>query len=124
MRYTHNKFILFCLLCLIFWGGAALANDDSVLKVDVFGALERPLSAFDHDQHQELVDECADCHHVYEDGKLVEGESSEDQACSDCHTLKAQGNQPGLRTAFHQQCQGCHVEKKSGPVACGQCHVK
>jgi hypothetical protein len=65
-----------------------------------------------------------ECHHVYQDGKLVEGESSEDQACADCHTLKAQGSQPGLRMAYHRQCKECHVEKKKGPVACGECHVK
>ncbi len=126
MKYKHNKFIIFCSLCLVLWGVAAFAEGDSVLKVDAFGKLERPLCVFDHDAHNEKAqtEDCSLCHHVYDNGKKVEGESSEDKACSDCHDLKAQGKQPGLRTAYHQQCKQCHIDQKKGPVACGECHVK
>jgi hypothetical protein len=113
-------------LCVTLCSVSAFAQEDTYLKVDAFGSLERPVSMFDHDAHNEkaMIEDCAECHHVYEDGKLVEGESSEDRGCADCHTLKAQGNQPGLRMAYHRQCKSCHVEKKKGPVACGECHVK
>lgn len=128
MRYTLTRYGVFCfaVLTLTLCGGSAFSQDDTVFKLEAFGTLERPISAFDHDTHNEKaqVEDCSICHHVYENGKKLEGESSEDQACSDCHTLKAQGNQPGLRMAYHQQCKNCHIEKKKGPVACGECHVK
>ena len=81
---------------------------------------------FKHDAHNEAaeIDECARCHHVYEDGKLVEDEDSVGTPCSDCHTLAAQGGQPGLMSAYHKQCKGCHEAEGKGPMACGQCHVK
>ncbi|GAB1410976.1 cytochrome c3 family protein [Desulfovibrionales bacterium] len=127
MRHKFNGYVIFCsvVLCVTFGSIAAFAQDTGVFKLDFFGTLERPVSAFDHDGHQEMEGmECSDCHHVYENGVKAADQSSEDQACSDCHKLKAQGSQPGLRMAYHQQCKNCHVEKKAGPVACGACHVK
>lgn len=128
MRHKLHRYTIYCsvVLCITLCSIPAFSQEDTVLKVEAFGTLERPISAFDHDTHNEKaeIEDCAICHHVYKDGKLVEGESSEDQACSECHTLKAQGSQPGLRMAYHRQCKECHVEKKKGPVACGECHVK
>ncbi len=128
MRHILYTYAIFCsvVVCVALCSAPAFSQEDTVLKVEAFGTLERPISVFDHDTHNEKaeIEDCAACHHVYQDGKLVEGESSEDQACSDCHTLKAQGTQPGLRMAYHRQCKECHVAKKKGPVACGECHVK
>ena len=128
MRHKLHRYTIYfsVVLCITLCSIPAFSQEDTVLKVEAFGTLERPISAFDHDTHNEKaeIEDCAVCHHVYKDGKLVEGESSEDQACSECHTLKAQGAQPGLRMAYHRQCKECHVEKKKGPVACGECHVK
>ena len=128
MRHILYTYAIFCsvVVCVTLCSAPAFSQEDTVLKVEAFGTLERPVSVFDHDTHNEKaeIEDCAACHHVYKDGKLVEGESSEDQACSECHTLKAQGSQPGLRMAYHRQCKECHVEKKKGPVACGECHVK
>jgi len=106
---------------LSLWAGEA-----SVFKTEALGVLTRPVAVFDHDAHNEKagIDNCAVCHHVYEKGKLVPGESSEDKACSDCHTRNSQGHQPGLRMAYHNLCGGCHKEKAKGPVACGQCHKR
>ena len=128
MRDILYRYAIFCaiILCMSF-GSAAFAEDTGVFDVNAFSTLERPVSQSDHDTHMEypeIDEDCSVCHHVYEDGKLVEGESSEDQACSDCHTIKAQGSQPGLRTAYHDQCKGCHIDMKKGPVACGECHVR
>jgi len=70
------------------------------------------------------IEECTECHHVYEDGKRLEDESSEDQRCADCHELQDNGSISGLMKAYHTNCKSCHREKKKGPIMCGQCHVK
>ena len=114
-------------LLTMFVMAAAQAQEDIVeLKSDAFVKHTRPAAVFKHDAHNEAaeIDDCARCHHVYENGKLVEGEDSAGTPCSDCHTLAAQGNQPGLMTAYHRQCKGCHEAQGKGPMACGQCHVK
>jgi hypothetical protein len=92
-----------------------------------FGAPRRPAAVFFHDQHNETagIDDCAECHHVWdEQGKKVEGESSEGTPCSECHALKDEGPKPGLRKAFHLNCKGCHMQQGKGPVTCNQCHQK
>jgi len=92
----------------------------------VFKKPERTPSVFRHDEHNEKagIEECNKCHHVYENGKLLEDESSEDQRCSDCHELKASGNKPALIKAYHTNCKGCHLKQKKGPIMCGECHQK
>ncbi|MCK9239531.1 acidic tetraheme cytochrome c3 TmcA [Desulfocurvus sp.] len=104
----------------------AWSQDDIVeLKAEAFGTHLRPAAVFKHDEHNEKagLDDCARCHHYYEDGKLVEGQDSVGTPCSDCHALKGAGGQPGLREAYHRQCKDCHVEKAAGPLACGECHT-
>lgn len=105
---------------------AAWSQDDIVeLKAEAFGTHLRPAAVFNHDAHNEKaeLDDCARCHHVYEDGKLVEGQDSVGTACAECHTLKRVGTQPGLREAYHRQCKECHAERAAGPMACGECHT-
>jgi len=108
--------------------GSADAQEDMVtINSDDFDSPQRPAAVFRHDEHNEAaeIEECNECHHVYDDeGLLVEDESSEDQRCADCHGLKATGRQPALMKAFHTNCKGCHQQKKNGPVMCGQCHVR
>ena len=101
-------------------------EDMTFVDNSVFTKPERTSSIFRHDEHNEKagIEECSKCHHVYEDGKLVEDESSEDQRCSDCHELKASGNKPALMKAYHANCKGCHLEQKKGPIMCGECHLK
>lgn len=92
-----------------------------------FETLRRPASLFDHDEHNDAagIDDCAVCHHLYEDGMLVEDESSEDSYCSDCHEVKASDqNSVSLTAAFHTRCKSCHFEENKGPVLCGECHQK
>jgi hypothetical protein len=81
-------------------------------------------SVFEHDIHNETagLDDCSVCHHLYEDGKLIEDESSEDQACSECHMIDGSGGNPSLRRAFHLNCKGCHLSERAGPIMCAQCH--
>jgi predicted CXXCH cytochrome family protein len=91
-----------------------------------FEKKRRPPAMFRHDEHNEKaeIEECSECHHVYENGEKLEDESSEDQSCSECHDEKGSGNQPGLKKAFHANCKGCHHERNKGPIMCGSCHVR
>ena len=121
-------FICACLMATLLIFAAAYCQEDMVVVNDqAFDNLQRPPSKFRHDEHNEKagIEECNECHHVYDDkGVLEKDESSEDQSCSDCHELKASGKKPGLMNAFHINCKGCHEEKNKGPVMCGQCHVR
>ena len=104
-----------------------LAQDDMVVvEGDGFEKQRRPSAVFRHDDHNETaeIEECNECHHVYENGERLADESSEDQRCVDCHAEKTSGDQPGLRKAFHLNCKGCHQSKRQGPVMCGECHVR
>ena len=101
-------------------------EDMVVVDGDSFENQRRPSAVFRHDDHNDTaeIEECNECHHVYENGEKLADESSEDQMCSDCHTDKNSGNQPGLRKAFHLNCKSCHQTKRQGPVMCGECHVR
>jgi len=90
----------------------------------VFENPVRSEALFPHDSHNEKaeIEECSTCHHVYEDGIRVEGESSEDLRCSECHLLQKQGKTPSLMRAFHLNCKRCHLAGKAGPIMCGECH--
>lgn len=121
---------LFILLALLF-GGAVLMpafsqEDMELIEDEGFSKRQRPPAVFRHDEHNEkaALEDCAECHHVYEDGKKLEDESSEDQSCSECHDEKGSGDMPGLRKAFHTNCKGCHLAQEKGPVMCGTCHVR
>ena len=119
------------LLIVTLFGGillvSAFAQEDMEVVDDLgFSSRRRPPAVFRHDEHNENagIEDCNECHHVYEDGQKLEDESSEDQSCSDCHDEKSVDNKPGLRRAFHLNCKGCHLERKQGPVMCGTCHVR
>ena len=101
-------------------------EDMEVVEDEGFSKRQRPPAVFRHDDHNEkaALEDCSECHHVYEDGQKLEDESSEDQSCSECHDEKGSGDMPGLRKAFHTNCKGCHLEQKKGPVMCGSCHVR
>jgi hypothetical protein len=110
----------------LFMVNAWSQEEMKAVSPDAFTAPQRPAAVFPHEAHNEKagIENCNQCHHVYEDGKLVEDESSEDRRCSDCHGLEGAGRQPGLMKAFHLNCKGCHREQKKGPVMCGECHVR
>jgi len=120
-------FILTLISISVFIFVSAYSQDEmEFVDNSVFENPERVPSVFLHDEHNEKaeVEECNECHHIYEDEKLVEDESSEDQRCSECHEMKASGNMPALMKAYHTNCKGCHLEKKKGPIMCGECHIK
>ena len=92
----------------------------------VFPNPERVPSVFMHEDHNEVaeIEDCHECHHIYEEGIKLEDESSEDQQCSECHELEASDGKPALMKAFHLNCKGCHLSQKKGPIMCGECHRK
>ena len=102
-------------------------RSESRMDTSAFDKVRRPAALFDHDDHNEKagLDDCAVCHHVWENGALLADESSEDSPCSECHGL-APGpeNSMALANAFHTQCRTCHIDAGKGPLLCGQCHRK
>jgi hypothetical protein len=118
-------YCIVAVLTLLLAATQSLSQED-MLVVDnsIFNKPVRAPALFEHDVHNETagIDDCAECHHLYEDGKRVEDESSEDQACSECHSLKGGNGNPSLRRAYHLNCKGCHLEKAAGPIMCLQCH--
>ena len=113
--------ILFSLILIV---PAYSQEDMEVVEGDGFEKQRRPSAVFRHDDHNETagIEECNECHHVYENGEKLEDESSEDQRCADCHSEANAGSRPGLRKAFHLNCKGCHQSEKKGPIMCGECH--
>jgi hypothetical protein len=102
------------------------SQEDSIFPEDVFPDRRRPISLFSHDGHMEYdsIEDCYVCHHVYEDGKLIEGESSDGTACGECHELNPSGNPVDRLSAYHKRCKGCHEKQRSGPITCGECHKR
>jgi len=114
-------------LILLAVSGTALAQENmTILRSPAFDRHQRPPVPFVHDMHNAMaeIDDCAVCHHVYEDGVLMEYETSEDQPCSDCHPVDPQDGELGLMRAFHKRCITCHDRVDKGPLTCGGCHVK
>ena len=90
----------------------ALSEDD--------GALQRPAVEFNHAAHDNAlkIEGCEACHRVDENGFDP--------------SLAAVAGVEGrnvLTDAYHEACTDCHNRlsgegRKSGPVTCGECHVK
>lgn len=103
-------------------------SQDNVKSVQdsAFKKIMRPTVPFMHDEHNESagIEECNVCHHVYEENKKVEDESSEDSECSECHADEGDKYPMSLVKAYHTLCKGCHKEQKTGPIMCGECHVR
>ena len=126
MGKKHRAVLALAIISFLLALPAFGQEDMVVVEGDSFEAQRRPPAVFRHDDHNEAaeIEECNECHHVYENGERLTDESSEDQRCADCHTEKSDGNRPGLRKAFHLNCKGCHQSKRQGPVMCGECHIR
>jgi len=82
---------------------------------------------FTHKKHAtDYKVKCADCHHVYKDGKNVWKEGDPVQKCSACHDPEEKkGNADKLQLSYHKNCQGCHKELKDKDAPykkCNDCH--
>ena len=118
---------LFALAAAVLFAYTAFSQEDMRYVQDsYFEKTIRPPAFFEHDIHNENaeLEDCSLCHHVWEDGKLVEGESSEGTECGECHAAENPKDIIPLTDRFHRLCKSCHMEKKQGPVMCHECHGK
>jgi predicted CXXCH cytochrome family protein len=111
---------------------AADVPDEISVKSKAFETHKKAAVKLSHKKHHvEYKVACAECHHVYKDGKNVFKEGDPVQACSECHDpVKSEGKVKKLMLAYHKNCQGCHKDleaagKPTGPTKkCNDCHVK
>jgi hypothetical protein len=90
--------------------------------LNAFGPLERPAVLFFHDKHTDAL-------------------AKQNQTCTACHETTKNGlsqkfkrvqdtNKEMVMEIYHDQCISCHKQsgksgrQSSGPVTCGECHVK
>lgn len=119
--------VIFLLMVSLSIGWALRADaQEDVRRVEdsFFQNQMRPAVTFVHDAHNEKagIEECSTCHHVYEGGKLLPEESSEDRECSECHGAPGRDGHLRLAGVYHLRCRGCHQQQSAGPVQCSQCH--
>jgi hypothetical protein len=119
------------------------APENIVMESKVFGKHKKGLVTFTHKKHSaDYKIPCADCHHVYKDGKNVWKEGDEVQKCAACHSeakaptgkdapklSKAEKIEKYYYSAIHENCMGCHKDlkkegKPTGPTSCKDCHPK
>ncbi|MFZ7127750.1 MAG: sulfate respiration complex hexadecaheme cytochrome HmcA [Desulfobacterales bacterium] len=106
-------------------GGPELTKRADIVTIDdmqKFGHLERPPVLFLHDQHTQTLKaegkDCSACHLKDEKGRMSR------------KFKRLEDTDPTLvMNAYHDNCIACHTEvqaagRKSGPVTCGECHVK
>ena len=108
-------------------GPATEPAADSVLRMPVRGAREKPLVAFSHRRHAERRIACTQCHHVYQGQRNVWRQGQPVKRCPECHGFYPKGEQPDLKNALHLQCKGCHLKlrqqgRRGGPIDCKDCH--
>ena len=125
-----RKFALYLILALVVLTITFVSahSEEEIPRMDnsVFENPKRTPSIFGHEDHNEVagIEECNTCHHIFENGKKIKDETSEDQECSECHKMESSEETLPLRKAFHMRCKNCHITKKAGPVMCGECHIK
>jgi predicted CXXCH cytochrome family protein len=111
---------------------AADVPDEISVKSKAFETHKKAAVKLSHKKHNvDYKIACAECHHVFKDGKNVFKEGDPVQACSECHDpVKSEGNVKKLMLAYHKNCQGCHKDleaagKPTGPTKkCNDCHAK
>jgi hypothetical protein len=120
---------------------AADIPDTVTMDSKIYPKHTKGLSTFSHKKHADHKDiGCADCHHVYTDGKNTWKEGDEVQKCEACHTKvgkapkgmkKDEKVKEYQKDALHANCKGCHkkmIDKKSELgkkiSKCTGCHPK
>lgn len=126
MKKNILSIIIAMVASVIIFVSAYSQEDMTLVDNSVFDNPQRVPSLFKHDEHNDVagIEVCNECHHVYEAGRKVEDESSEDQKCSECHMEHVSDSTPALMKAFHMNCKGCHLAQEKGPIMCGECHMK
>ena len=132
MKSKFLKVFVPMLAAIVFVTVGALTAADAPDEILLGYAQEKkgPVK-FHHKKHQtDYKIACADCHHVYKDGKNVWKQGDPVQKCSACHDLKEKkGNADKLQNAFHKNCKDCHKKEveegkvKNAPFKkCNECH--
>ena len=119
---TYIKLLLVVLVLAAFVPLAHSQDDTIVLNHKEIGKHQRPLVEFNHKLHAENKLDCTRCHHDFD--AFLNNRGGEGQTCDSCHKKQADDDQPSLKDAFHFQCKTCHETMKTGPVTCGECHVR
>ena len=119
---TYVKLLLVVLVLAAFVPLAHSQDDTIVLNHKEIGKHQRPLVEFNHKLHAENKLDCTRCHHDFD--AFLNNRGGEGQTCDSCHKKEADDEQPSLKDAFHFQCKTCHETMKTGPVTCGECHVR
>lgn len=130
MKKVNLAVVVLC-LTLGFGVAVAFAQGHVTLSLAEQGMSQRFPVEFDHAIHLAKMgdDSCKDCHHGRHGDQVNYQPGDEEKRCSDCHKAADEGGMPGVMHAFHKNCEGCHAReraghKQSGPVACGECHVR
>jgi hypothetical protein len=120
------------------------APDTLTMESKLFPRHKKALVTFNHKKHNvDYKIGCADCHHMYKDGKNVWKEGDAVQKCDACHTeakaptgadapklSKAEQIKKYYYSAIHENCVGCHKDLKKAdptkviPTKCAECHPK
>jgi len=123
MKFIKYSLALFLVVFAVSVGFSQ--EDIIVFNHQKIGSHQRPLVRLTHEKHAAII-ECSRCHHDYDEYGVNVG--GEENACSKCHGANNSNPIPLVR-AFHNQCKNCHSGliakcKKSGPIMCGQCHIR
>lgn len=122
-------------LWVAFSGAVVECPDDIMINNEGWAKDKYEPAKLSHKKHAtEYKVQCADCHHVYKDGKNVWEEGQAVQKCSECHNVYKLGKdlreasdeekKLSLFKAYHDNCKGCHKTAQKGPVKCAECHAK
>ena len=93
-----------------------------------FGPLDRPPVVYRHDKHTEALQkmdkDCSACHLKVDNDK-----AEEEQRLSHKYMRLEDRDRESTMQVYHDNCITCHTDvqsrgEKSGPVTCGECHVK
>ncbi|RJR24311.1 MAG: cytochrome C3 subunit A [Desulfobacteraceae bacterium] len=110
---------------------AADVPDKFLIQNEGYAADKKGPVEFTHKKHTaDHKVACAECHHVFKDGKNVWKEGDAVQKCKECHDPnEKKGNADKLQNAFHKNCKNCHkdlVEAGKSTAApfkkCNDCH--
>lgn len=114
--------LLWALLVNLVFVPAAFPQDAvMLLNHEEFGKHQRPAVTFGHEAHSSKFD-CLRCHHDFD--AYLNNRGGEGQPCVNCHDVYPDDGSLSLKEAFHLQCKTCHETTRTGPVACGECHLR
>jgi hypothetical protein len=113
-------------------------EDNFAIKAALWPTPTKAPVQLSHKKHaEEYKVPCADCHHVYKDGKNTWKQGEVVDKCAKCHTeptiqgekkLPPDQQKLNLKLAYHNNCIPCHQKFKKekadtkAPVTCAQCH--